>query len=573
MPCLNKAVYFTLLFFLVIPPLRADDQTAAIGKETQASVIQEKIKKEFSPENKNNNAEVIITDETGKEKKSEVGSGGPRFYIKKIILTGSLVFSPDHFKKITSQYENKEITFKDLSDAADKITQEYRTAGYLTSTAYIPEQKITDAKAKITIVEGKVGRYQVESNRYFRKKQLIRYMRQEPGKIFKYPKLREGLAGINQNPDREVRSILKKGQTPETTDIILRVKDHLPIHANALFDNQGSRSTGQKRYGLTLRTSNTTGLDDSLAVGTIFGLHFGSVFTRYEIPVSPKYGTTLFSSFSHVQVEPKKELKDFGVNGTSENYSTGLHQPLFNNRLFSLDTETSFDFKESRTKVLSGTFRRERLRILRFTHSLTARDRFGATFWEQNYGFGFDGLGASIFGDPSSARQGVEPDFFKWYGSVSRRINLFSETYLQLKTTYQLSSKKLSSSEGLYMGGASTVRGYGEGDYIADRGIYTNIEYLTPAFFIPSDLRVPYLNSPLRDQIETVTFFDYGYGRLRGPSESEVHSRHLAGLGAGLRIHIFKNIYSRLEWAAAVGDKPLSGSGSSEFHFRVQAEV
>lgn len=573
---LPKILVFSLVFMLPAASLRAADDVTQLQQENQASsasVVEEKIRKESFAPGPGEEGPVIIKDETDKDKKGLPEDTGPRFTVRKIVLEGTTVFPAEHFEPLLKSYTDREITVRDLSELADEITRQYRASGYLTSTAYLPEQRLTDGIAKIAVVEGKTGTFMVEGNRYFRSKQLLRYIPLAPGDIFRYSKLREGLARINQNPDREARSILKKGEKPETTDVIVRVRDKFPVHGSALFDNQGSRSTGVKRYGLTLRSSNTTGLDDSLMAGTVFGLRFGSIFTRYELPVLPKLGTAAYAGFSHVQVAPKKELTDFGVNGTSENYSFGLRHPVFRTRRAMLDVDTGFDFKESRTLVLAGTFRRERLRLFHVTHGLTLLDRLGATRWEQTYSFGMAALGATVFADPGSSRLGVEPDFFKLAGNILRRVNLPWGTYLQLKAVYQAVSEKVPSSEGIYMGGASTIRGYPEGDYIGDQGVYTNAEYLVPAFFIPKEWKVPFTEINLRDQIEIVGFFDNGYGMLRSPSASEVQYRHLAGVGGGFRVRLFRNIYSRFEWAAAVGDQPLSNPECKAFHFRVQAEV
>lgn len=573
---LFKRLNFWLFLLLCSRVLYAADETVQIQQESQAtsaSVIEEKIRKESFSKDRGPDIPVVISNETDKKDSALPEDVGASFKVKKITLEGVSVFPLKNFETLLKNYEGREITVRELSELADLITQQYRGAGYLTSTAYLPEQRMTDGTARIAVIEGKIGSYSVEGNRYFRKKQLLKYIPQKSGEVFRYSKLREGLARINQNSDREVRSILKKGAEPETTDVLLRAKDHLPLHASTLFDNQGSRPTGQKRYGLTLRSTNTTGLDDSLAVGTVFGLRFGSVFTRYDLPVLPERGTAVYGSFSHVQVDPQKELKDFGVNGTSETYTAGIRHPTFRNRLMLVDLDASFDFKESRTKVLSGTFRRERLRVARLTQNTTFLDRFGSTRWEQTYAFGIASLGAAIFADPGSSRQGVEPDFFKISGNIYRRINLPFKTYAQLKAVYQAASKKLPSSEGIYLGGASTIRGYPDGDYIGDHGVYTTAEYLVPAYFIPPKWQVPFTEINLRDQIEVVGFFDNGYGMLRSPSASEVRYRHLAGAGGGFRIRLFRNFYSRFEWAAAVGDQPLSGPRCSEFHFRVQAEV
>jgi len=122
------------------------------------------------------------------------------------------------------------------------------------------------------------------------------------------------------------------------------------------------------------------------------------------------------------------------------------------------------------------------------------------------------------------------------------------------------------------MGGAATVRGYPEGDYIADSGIRYSFDYFVPLFFVPKDWKLPYSKWPLWKQIQMVFFVDEGYGRLRGPSGLESANRHLFGLGSGLRVRLYKDIFFRTEWAQALGSNPLKDPVRTQFHFRLQAE-
>ncbi len=535
-----------------------------------ASVVEAKIRREQeAPEAIRR--ELIIEDQT--EKPAAPPDSAMRFYVKKISLTGSTVIPPARFKDLLSANQGRDMTLTELETVASRITDEYRMEGYITSIAYVPEQKIEDGEVVIRVVEGRIGDINVEGNRWFRARTMRRYLPLKQGDVLHYRSLRKGVDRLNQNRDREVKSILRKGQKPETTDILLKVKDHFPLHGSLIFDNQGSRSSGQKRYGGNLNYGNLTGLDDSLTAGTVFGQRFGALFSRYDLPVLPRHGTSLFGTFSHVQVHPKKELTDFGVNGISRTYSAGIRQPAYRTARFNLDTELSFDFKESRTKVLSGTFRRERLRVLRFSHDISYLDRLGDTYWDQNYAWGIDGLGAVMFADPGSSRQNIDPDFFKMYGNILRRVKMPYKTTFQSKLVYQIVSDKVSSSEGLYMGGGSTVRGYPEGDYIADTGFYFNLEYFIPVFFVPEEIDLPFTRRPLKGTVDLVAFFDHGFGKLRGPSGSEVKERHLMGVGGGIRVRVYQNLFARLEWAQAVGDHPLTDTGRGEFHFRLQTEI
>lgn len=499
-----------------------------------------------------------------------------RFFVRKIRLQGNTQISSAELQTLLHPYENQEQTMSRLKNLTRAINWEYRKRGWITSFAFIPPQRVESGMLTIQVVEGKVGEILVEGNRYFRRKRILSYSRLKEGEVLHYEKLRRMIDRLNQNPDRRVRSILREGREPQTTDIILNVEDRFPIHLSSLYDNQGGESSGQQRFGLSLRDNNLLGLDDLLTTGTVFGQHFGVLFSQYTLPF-PASDTRLTGGFSHSQVSPKKDLKDFSVNGTSETYLTRIEQDLLQRSVGSvaylLGINLSFEFKEDRTKVLAGTFRRERLRILRFGPTLRLEDRWGMTEVSNEYSFGIPGFGATIHADESSARQGVEPTFFHMQASLFRSQRMPVDTQLDLKANVQFPTEKLSSSEELYLGGANTVRGYPEGDYLADSGYLVSFEYLIPTFFIPESWQLPHSKDPLRKQIRVVTFLDEAYGRLRGPSSREVKSRHLLGLGAGLRIRLYRDLYARVEWGFAGGAHPLTESNRHEFHFRLQFEI
>ena len=496
-----------------------------------------------------------------------------RFPVKQIKVIGNTILSEKEIREIVTPYEGQDQTVSQLEKAAKKITERYRRKGFITSTAYVPEQALQDGLIKLQVVEGKLGNLSIEGSRYFSIKKMKAYVPTQSGEPLKYATIKEAVRLLNKNPDREVRSILRKGKSPETTDIILKVKDSLPLHAGTLFDNQGGRTTGRYRFGLTAQHTNLAKLDDRFLIGTIFGKNFGSLFTRYQLPISPKTGTELHFGFSHSQVDPQKELKPFGVNGLSQTYSIELHQDYFQNRKYSLTGKVGFYIKESRTRVNSGTFRRESLNIIRFGHTFGMNDRWGRTRLSPEFSFGTNLFGAGVHANPGSSRQGVETAFIKMKLNFSRAQKMPFGTSLNGRGIVQIPTEKLANSEGLYLGGGSSVRGYPEGDYIGDGGVRYSFDYLIPFFLAPQKFKLPYSRSTLRKDLNFVLFLDHAYGRLRGPSISELKSRNMLGIGVGLRMRLYKNLYGRVEWARAYGDHPITTENRQRFHFRVQAEI
>ena len=101
---------------------------------------------------------------------------GVSFTLKEVTVTGSTLFKPEVFTPIYSPYLGKKITYKDLEDIMTKIKAKYKALGYLTTTAYLPEQDITEGKIEIKIIEGKMGDLIIENNKYFKSSLIKEYI-------------------------------------------------------------------------------------------------------------------------------------------------------------------------------------------------------------------------------------------------------------------------------------------------------------------------------------------------------------------------------------------------------------
>jgi hemolysin activation/secretion protein len=558
-----------LLFALPLPSYAIDPAEPPSQRSSeQASVIDQKIRDEME-----SLEPVIVTvPEPEVEPTPKPAAGDVTFFVKEIRLEGNRVISTSELKPLLSSYENREITMKELSQAAEAVEKTYRKQGYITSRAIIPPQKLDTQSPLIRVIESKVGNIEIEGERFTREKYLASHMKLKKGERLNYAPIREALVAMNQNPDRQVKSVFRKGTDPESTDIILKVDERLPYHAGLSYDNQGSPATGRQRFGPSVRTTNLTGTDDALSVGSVFGENFGTLFNQY-LRVIPQTGTRLGFLFSHAQVDPQKDSKAFAVNGISQTYSPSLSQNVVKKEWMNASFGTRFDFKESRTKILSGTFRRERLRVLRFGPDITIKDRFGITSFSPEFSFGMNAMGASIYATSTSSRLGIEPGFFHMDNTFSRIQKMPWETRLLTRGEGQFATHKLPSSEALYLGGANSIRGYPEGDYLADSGIYFSNEHLIPLSFIPKEVHLPFFNTPVQKQFEFLSFLDFGYGRLRGPASTDRKDRYLLGAGVGIKIRITDYLFGRLEVGHALGQEPLTESDHTRFHFRIQTEI
>ncbi len=492
----------------------------------------------------------------------EAPATGPSFFIKKIILDGDVTLDRSEYEPLLKQFEGREIRFDELQKLISVLEQMYRAKGYI-AVVLLPPQKMENQEVHLKTVTSRMGGLSIENNRYFAKWRTLSYWRILKGDVLLYDKIRQNVMDMNENPDRTVKPILKAGAEKGTTDVVLDVEDHFPGHFGYSFDNQGVKLTGKDRQGFTLRNNNFLGLDDTFLIGTTFGKAFGALFLYHVIPIS-NFGTKFIWSFSHAQVNPKKEFSIYGINGTSETYSLALQQRVIRTDKYSGNVQLGFDFKEKHTSTMSVTTAWDKERVISFTGDLQARDRWGG--WGLGQGFYF---GLPTFPDDwALASGGGVQSFFKYTYSLTRVTQLPWRTKALWDVQGQLSPDELLPQEQMFLGGARSIRGYPESDYGADSALQSRLDYLLPPYGMPDQWKLPFDTVPLKDQLNAILFWDTGYGRMHDPAaDSENRSDFLMGIGGGFELRFRKSLSARLEWGVPVGNNPITEGGKSQLHF------
>jgi hemolysin activation/secretion protein len=83
--------------------------------------------------------------------------GDASIYVSKIQVLGSTIYNEKQFSSIVEPLEGREATLRELWAVADKITELYVQAGYLTSRAILREQSIRNGIIQIQIIEGRLA--------------------------------------------------------------------------------------------------------------------------------------------------------------------------------------------------------------------------------------------------------------------------------------------------------------------------------------------------------------------------------------------------------------------------------
>ncbi len=496
------------------------------------------------------------------------------FFVKEIRVEGATVIPVSQLRPFAAKYENQMVNLVKLRAAARDITQYYRLKGFVTSRAFIPPQKIENQVVVIRVLEGKLGKATVMGNVFFSSDRILQYLTMAPGEVLKFVKLQGDMLRLNRNPDREVRAVLIPGGIPETTDVVLTVKDKFPVHVAHVFDNHGTRLSGRLRQGVQLRHNNLLGFDDQLFSTTLISEHgdfVGEGFS-YALPLSP-VGGRLIVSYSYTDVELGKELRPLDVKGGGNIWSMDYLHPIVDNANWTLDMEAGFDFKELWSTVNGQDNSRDHLRVAHFGPNMMVRDAWGSTSFKNDFVFGIPSfLGGNVKVDSRSNTPGAGGQFFKNELEVDRVQSFFWESVIIARFQAQLTQYRLVSAEQFAMGGYDTVRGYGQLDSLGDYGFLQSTEWRIPPYFIPKDFKIPGTKRNFWETVQFLAFADLAKTYLRGAVPPQDASKWLIGVGGGMRINFMDKISAQLDWGIPIGDTPEDGR-ETRLHFSLTTEL
>lgn len=480
-----------------------------------------------------------------------------KIVIKKINVTGVTLISQNEIDSIIAPFENKELTLRELQEAADLITDAYRKQGYVTSRAYLPPQKIEKEIVEIRVIEGVTGDVEIKGNRYFKTSLLRKKIALRKDQPFNYDILRKGLSSINEQSDRNAKAILMPGKEPGTTDVVLEVKDRLPIHLGFNYDNYGSRYIDENRFKTTLTHNNLLGWDDKLTLQYQLAEAENYVLTssRYLLPATEGLEIGLFAARSYLQLGEVYE--DLEARGKSELYSIYATQVLFEKENMNLSLNTAFDYKDIINFQLGDESSRDRLRVARVGLDLDLTDKFGRTLISNEFNYGIPKLMGGLEDvDTHASRSGAGGKFTKDNLTLVRLQRMPFNSTLLWKNQIQFTPYILTAAEQFQIGGITNVRGYPSAELVGDKGYSSTIEWSFPPYFIPRGIRVPFSKAKFYDALRLVPFYDWANTRLRRTQAGEEKNRTLRAVGCGLRFNLPEDFSLRADFAWSLDNEP-----------------
>ncbi|MGK0180255.1 MAG: hemolysin activation/secretion protein, partial [Nitrospinales bacterium] len=272
----------------------------------------------------------IVPDIKVEDSRELVDAGaGPTFFVREIKITGNTLISTEDLLPLLDVGEGENMTLGVLTLYANEVTAAYAVQGYFLARSFIPAQEIENGVVIMQVVEGKLGKIKVAGNKTIASEQFTQRMislRDE--EVLNESALERVLLELNSLMGITVKSVLRPGELPGTTDLVLQVAETRPYTVSVDADNFGSRFTGPIRFGATATVGNLFKLGDQFSFRVVQSEDGQDFFNpSFLFPVTNR-GTTVKVSFTHSEQNLGRELAVLSSGGSSQIFYVEAKHPL-----------------------------------------------------------------------------------------------------------------------------------------------------------------------------------------------------------------------------------------------------
>lgn len=480
--------------------------------------------------------------------------------IQEINVIGSTLLAQEAIDKIKKDYENKELTGRQMQKVADLVTRAYSREGYITSYGYLDTSDLSSGVLVIKVAEGKTGSVTIQGNKYFSTKLIRKKITLKEGGYFNFNDLNIDIFRLNKHADLKASIVCDPDVKTGITDVVINVKDKSPLHVMLQVDNYGSEYILQNRYKTFFIHNNLTGHDDTYTIKlqrTEADAH-QLYDMEYVIPINNKlkfdfyympYKVEDYYYADNEQTDFEKHARKFYFyfnHAVIDKPGVSLNQ-LFGFKYFDIHWYTGGGDRD-----WESSFKEDRFRSVWWQLDLNRADRYGRWIVSNAIEKGIPGMwGGSPRKSDQTSVNGGGNGYWKENLYIARRQKLVAGIDFIGKMRMQLSSQSQPGVNVFGLGGFMGVvdnRGYPRAQAPGDSGIAFTSGFSMPPFGVSKSLKVPFSKTNLYDAVKFFTFYDWGRAELRNPGANEQKVTTLGSAGCGVTVSVpDKNLSMRLD--------------------------
>lgn len=431
--------------------------------------------------------------------RGEAKADSAPFFVSAFRVTGATVFPEERLVALLGE-PRRAMRLAEVQALADRITQLYRSQGYIVARALIPAQNVRDGVVELRVVEGRYERIDISNASDIserRLRALLGDVREDA--IVHGPTLERAVLLISDLAGIQPKATLEAGTQPGFTNLILEVVPTPFAQYDLSVDNAGSLYTGRYRLSGGAMLNSPLHIGDRLSVRALTsGANLGSVQLAYDAPLG--YTSLRAGVFAaHTQYKLGDRFAALDASGSARSYGATLVYPAVRTADINLRAQLAAERRELVDRIGAfGTTNDKSMNLLRWGGSGDARDGLlggGLTAFQALLTQGRLTLHSPDFVVSDAATAHTQGDFRKLSLAANRLQTVTEKLRLTLAYTGQLAADNLDSSEKFSVGGITAVRAYPPGEAAGDDVHLLQIELrydagswrggrLTPSFFL-----------------------------------------------------------------------------------------
>ena len=193
-------------------------------------------------------------------------TNAPTLDVRSFVIEGNTTLRPDQFSPLTN-YTGPAVTFTHLRDGLGELQLLYRNLGFATVSVTLPQQKLSNGVVHVKVVEGRLNQITVTGNHYYSSNNIRRALPSLTTNVLLNTKwFQPELDQANANADRQIYPVISPGPDPGTTDLTLKVKDRLPLHAHIEINNKATPGTPPLRIDSAIQYNNLWQLNHQIGL-------------------------------------------------------------------------------------------------------------------------------------------------------------------------------------------------------------------------------------------------------------------------------------------------------------------
>jgi len=430
---------------------------------------------------------------------SKPGAAKETLEVKKFVVTGATLVSQEKIAQTLAPFENRELSFDQIREAANAVTALYTQIGRA-AQAVIPPQDVVNGVIRINILEGKVGKVIIDMDKSSPSRlkssviQEFISVNNPDGGFIDMRGLERSMTLLNEVPGNESTAELLPGDKEETTNISVSAKDTGIFSGRVDATNYGSPSTGAAQAIASLNLNNLSGIGDQVSLDAIGSQ--GSVYgiLKYGLPI----GGDGWRVSAGVSALDYKSIPSFSSTVTQGNAQTyGLYSTYALERTAEATSNFIVNFENKNYNNSTNGIESSRYQINDFTIGLNGTRNFGTQFlnWGINAVLGSLNIGNTnqYNNDQSGAASNGSFAKLSFNGAITSALPV-ERTTASVSIYGQLANKNLNTAEQLYLGGPYGVRAYPVAQGGGAQGAVASVE----------------VSHSLANQLQLGIFFDAG---------------------------------------------------------------